>query len=138
RDGPEDRRRGLPGGPRGPRRRGQRRQRPERAQAEVPAADPDRSDDELAGLGQAVVPGQARCDVVGRAERVRRLHEVGGDGARRHEIPRLVMAMTTILRRRRQAGFTLIELLVVISLISILAAMAVVQYRNSIDRTKEA
>ena len=48
------------------------------------------------------------------------------------------MAMTTILRRRRQAGFTLIELLVVISLISILAAMAVVQYRNSIDRTKEA
>ena len=46
--------------------------------------------------------------------------------------------MTTVLRRRRQAGFTLIELLVVISLISILAAMAVVQYRNSIDRTKEA
>jgi general secretion pathway protein G len=48
------------------------------------------------------------------------------------------MAMTTILRRRRQAGFTLIELLVVISLISILAAMAVVQYRNSIQRTQEA
>ena len=48
------------------------------------------------------------------------------------------MAMTTVLRRRRQAGFTLIELLVVISLISILAAMAVVQYRNSIQRTKEA
>ena len=48
------------------------------------------------------------------------------------------MAMTTLLRRRRQAGFTLIELLVVISLISILAAMAVVQYRNSITRTKEA
>lgn len=40
--------------------------------------------------------------------------------------------------RRRQAGFTLIELLVVISLISILAAMAVVQYRNSIQRTQEA
>jgi general secretion pathway protein G len=48
------------------------------------------------------------------------------------------MAMTTVLRRRRQAGFTLIELLVVISLISILAAMAVVQYRNSIQRTQEA
>jgi general secretion pathway protein G len=46
--------------------------------------------------------------------------------------------MTTVLRRRRQAGFTLIELLVVISLISILAAMAVVQYRNSITRTQEA
>jgi len=36
------------------------------------------------------------------------------------------------------AGFTLIELLVVISLISILAAMGVVQYRNSIQSTKES
>jgi general secretion pathway protein G len=34
-------------------------------------------------------------------------------------------------------GFTLIELLVVISMISILAAMGVVQYRNSVQRTKE-
>ena len=38
----------------------------------------------------------------------------------------------------RERGFTLIELLVVIALISILAAMAVVQYRNSIQRTQEA
>ena len=43
---------------------------------------------------------------------------------------------TAILRRER--GFTLIELLVVISMISILAAMGVVQYRNSVQRTKEA
>jgi general secretion pathway protein G len=41
-------------------------------------------------------------------------------------------------RGRRERGFTLIELLVVISLISILAAMGVVQYRNSIQRTQEA
>ena len=41
-------------------------------------------------------------------------------------------------RRRCEAGFTLIELLVVIALISILAGMAVVQYRNSIQRTQEA
>jgi general secretion pathway protein G len=39
---------------------------------------------------------------------------------------------------RGQAGFTLIELLVVIALISILASMAVVQYRNSVVRTQEA
>ena len=42
------------------------------------------------------------------------------------------------LRRRRQGGFTLIELLVVIALISILASMAIVQHRNSIQRTQEA
>lgn len=40
--------------------------------------------------------------------------------------------------RGRQSGFTLIELLVVISMISILAAMGVVQYRNQIRRTQEA
>jgi general secretion pathway protein G len=35
-------------------------------------------------------------------------------------------------------GFTLIELLVVISLISILAAMGLVQYRNSVQHSKES
>jgi general secretion pathway protein G len=37
-----------------------------------------------------------------------------------------------------ERGFTLVELLVVISLISILAAMGLVQYKNSITRTQEA
>jgi general secretion pathway protein G len=41
-------------------------------------------------------------------------------------------------RLRRQDGFTLIELLIVISLITILATMGVVQYKNSLTRTKEA
>ena len=40
--------------------------------------------------------------------------------------------------RSGSRGFTLIELLVVISMISILAAMGVVQYRNSVRRTEEA
>jgi general secretion pathway protein G len=36
------------------------------------------------------------------------------------------------------AGFTLVELLIVISLISILAAMGLVQYKNSVISSKEA
>lgn len=37
-----------------------------------------------------------------------------------------------------QAGFTLIELLVVLSLISLLASMAMVQHKNAIRRSEEA
>jgi general secretion pathway protein G len=46
--------------------------------------------------------------------------------------------LTRIRRRGSESGFTLVELLVVISLISILAAMGLVQYKNSILRTSEA
>ena len=39
---------------------------------------------------------------------------------------------------RTAAGFTLVELLIVISLISILAAMGLVQYKNSVTSAREA
>jgi general secretion pathway protein G len=42
------------------------------------------------------------------------------------------------LIRAGASGFTLIELLVVIALITILATMGIVQYRNSIQSTREA
>jgi len=40
--------------------------------------------------------------------------------------------------RGGKAGFTLVELLIVISLISILAAMGIVQYKNSVTSAKES
>ena len=46
--------------------------------------------------------------------------------------------LNTLPTDRSDGGWTLIELLVVISLIMILASMALVQYRNSITAAKEA
>ena len=40
--------------------------------------------------------------------------------------------------RRRDAGFTLIEIMVVITLIFILAGMALIQYRSSVTSAREA
>src|SRR6266536_4069423 len=50
----------------------------------------------------------------------------------------MLNAECRMLKRDRAAGFTLVELLIVISLISILAAMGLVHYRNSVMSAKEA
>ena len=44
----------------------------------------------------------------------------------------------TVAFLRATAGFTLMELMIVVALISVLAGMGVVQYRNQVLRTKEA
>ncbi|MEO8483379.1 MAG: type II secretion system protein [Acidobacteriota bacterium] len=50
-----------------------------------------------------------------------------------------VLARVSAHRRRdHDGGWTLIELLVVISLIMILTSVAMMQYRNSVQSTKEA
>ena len=40
--------------------------------------------------------------------------------------------------RRSESGFTLIELLIVVTLVVILASMGMVQYQNSVQRSREA
>jgi general secretion pathway protein G len=49
-----------------------------------------------------------------------------------------MLRFTATRRGHAASGFTLIELMVVIALISVLAGMGVVQYRNTVLRTKEA
>lgn len=48
------------------------------------------------------------------------------------------MVFTRFHASRRASGFTLIELMVVMALISVLAGMGVVLYRNSITSSREA
>ena len=48
------------------------------------------------------------------------------------------MVFTRLHAPHRAAGFTLIELMVVMALITVLAGMAVVLYRNSITSSREA
>ena len=52
--------------------------------------------------------------------------------------PRRIRSITHRRVRSSASGFTLIQLLVVLALISILAAMGVVQYKNGVRHTQES
>ena len=83
---------------------------------------------------------------MGRPERLRRLHEGRRHRARRQQVHATGNVMASHLHALTHrfadpaslGGFTLIELMIVMALISILATMAVVQYRNGVRRAEES
>src|SRR6266850_112589 len=97
---------------------------------QVHAPRPPRPDDHLVRLGPALVPGRPGLLFVGARERLRRLHDLGRQGPRRHQVQGLVM--------RHERGFTLIEMLIVVTLIGIIAGIAAVQLRQTPLKAKEA
>ncbi|HVF67852.1 MAG TPA: type II secretion system protein [Pyrinomonadaceae bacterium] len=62
--------------------------------------------------------------------------ENGEKGLARH--PRLPSSPFNLLARRRQSGFTLLELMIVISILVILALIAMAQYNKTVLAAKEA
>ena len=59
-------------------------------QVALPAPHPDRPADRRGRVGPAVVPGSSRVDVLGRAERVRRVLDSRRDWTRWHSVQRVV------------------------------------------------
>src|SRR5688572_16848556 len=94
-------------------------------------------------MGLALVPGHPDVDVVGRAERVRRVYEERRNWPGRDQVQRLVKPVMpwcgkAAVRRCGVKGFTLIELMIVMELIVVLASIGLAMHANSQIRAREA
>ena len=89
-------------------------------------------------VGPALHAGRSRFRFLGRAKRLRRVHQVGRHRPGRNEIQDVVASTARLCSRRlRQRGFTLIELMVVICIIIILLSLAMPNYSKSILHAQE-
>ena len=103
--------------------------------------DPDRPDDEEGRVGPALVPGRAGLDVLGRPERLRRVLASPTPGRPTAPTTRTgerADRPSVLPTRGPSAASRSLELLVVMTIIGILAAIAVPALRDSPQRAREA
>ena len=112
------------------------RRRRQRGTRQVPEAHSTRSNFEAGRrVGTPLLSGPTRFEPLGRRQRLRRVFEGARYCPGRFSIPRVV---TVRAFRSGQGGWTLLELTIVISLITVLATIALVGYRSAVTRSKEA